>query len=278
MLNEIFNFFLNYWWIFLIFFILFLYSKYKNKETVGELKLKEMFIMVELLFYFVLIYLFQSYFYSKHGYFIIGLIFFITVWSFAINYLLNKDNVYMIESTLQGEKFYDIINGNEKYSLSTGQRILIMDREFYNAKNHIGSQENPLWNSSRNIKFTDKYDDETKIFYHSEYPELHNINLYTLTAIWIKLKNDVPKIMRENITHTVIGDWKTAYQQELLKDKIMLRLSGQNRYYDDKPFMVFNTLDELLEFTKGHKSHDKTENENKTENNTQNTSENKQGD
>lgn len=256
----------EHWYLFFGFAILWVYFKYSNKERIGNLSFKEMFIIIELGFYIFMIYIFQIRFFNSHNWFLISIPIFLIIWTFVLNYILSKDNVFVLESRLKGEEFFDTLNGKKVMSLCTDLQLLEMDREYYNAKSHIGDITNPLHNLSRKIKFTDYYDNSTGIFYHAEYPDLQNINLFTRIATWLKFKKDVPKLIKENITHTVLSDYKTAYQLIQLQDNIIARIPTIFKKYQDKPFELFPDMESYYEFVKTIRQIDEsknTESENK---------------
>jgi len=264
-INNFIEWSITNWYVYIIIIILFIYSKYKDKEKIGNLSLEKMFVIVEIGIYFILIYLIQVKLFSEHYYFIISLPIWILLWGTAINYLLSKDNVHLIETTLKGEKFNDMIEGKEIMSLTTRIRLIIMDRSYYNVKPHIGDTNNPLINVSRSIKFCDLYDDNSGVIYHSEIPELQNINLYTHTAFMLKLKEDMPKVINENITHTFMEDWKLVYKLQALVKNLKISLKGIKEQTKEYPFELFKSMEDYLEYVSNLKTFE-SENEIPTEN------------
>ena len=269
-MDEIIGNFINWsiknFWIYILIVLFYIYEKYKNKEKVGNLELKEMFIIVELGFYFVIVYLSQKYLFYEHWFLIISLPVFIIINTAFINYILNKDNVYLIETALRNDKFYNPIENKPVLSLTTKLRILIMDRSYYNSKQHIGEMYNPIQQLSRNIKFTDYYDDKSGIIYHSEYPELQNINFFTRIAFWLNLKKELPNIMKENIKLTWLETYKTFYQVRELAKQHKIELKGVRELIDKNPFEIFKNLDEYIEYSNQLKKFENTESS-KTETN-----------
>lgn len=269
---------IEHWYLFFGIFIVWIYFKYSNKQTVSNFSLDEMFLIAEYGFYIFVIYYIESKLFTENNWFSISIPIFMIIWSIAINYILSKDDVYLLETALMGEEFNDMLNGKKVMSLSTRLRLLIMDREYYNSKQHIGDTNNPLLNVSRTIKFTDYYDDKTGIIYHSEYPELNNINFFTQIATWLKMKKDVPQLIKENITHTWLQDYKLADLLNKMKDNFVLKLLGISEQYEDKPFTLTLSLDEQLKEVQKMKQYsnernDKEKDSNIENNNAENTTE-----
>lgn len=250
-ITELINLLFEYWYLFFGLLVLWIYTKYNDKETAFNLQLKEMLIFIELGVFFLIIYLLQKYFFAEHNYFLMTIPLFILVWSIFINYLLSKDDVYLLECSFQNEEFINLDLKDKVISLSTTLNIFKMDRGFYETKKHIGETLNPLWNTSRNIKFCNLFKDE--FIYHSEYPELQNINFYSCVMLWLKLKKDVPKLIRQNVLLTWLSDWKTAHQQSVLSDNFIHRLKGYKEQFDDKPFELVKDSEQLLEYVKNMK-------------------------
>lgn len=267
--DSITNWFRDYWWVLLGFGILYIYFKYRKNESVFNFTIKEMLLIIESGVFFIFIYFLQKYFFFEHSYFLITIPFFIAIWSMFINYILSKDNVYMIECAFNGEEFNNVEDGETIFSLTTRLRILIMDRGFYETKKHIGETLNPLWNSSRNIKFTNLYHDKSGVFYHSEYPQLQNVNFYSCVMLWLKLKEELPKLIRENLVLTWLKDWNVAHEQTLLSENQINRLKGFNEQTKDEPFIMPKDAKELMDYAKNLKR--EAENSNTTVNINSNT-------
>lgn len=264
--DEIITWILDHWYIFFIIIIVFIYSKYKDKQTVGNLTLKNMFFIVEIGLYFMIIYFIQTRLFSEHNYFLLALPLWVLIWAIAVNSILSQNDVYMVETSLMGEPFYDVINGETIISLSTRNRILIMDRTYYNEKSHIGEINNPLLQISNIVKFCDYFDSKTGIFYHSVYPALQNINFYARIGAWLKLKEDLPKIVDENIGHTFLEGHKLSVKMENIEKNYAHQLKGIRNLTEQTPFDLRMSLKEYLEIVKSAKkvdSSEKIETENK---------------
>lgn len=247
------------WYLYIILALLFMYSKFKDKEKIGNMELKEMKFIVQIGFILIAIYLIQTKLFNEHSYFLLSLPIWLLIWGFAINHILSQNDIYVVETPLMGEKFYDVVNGKEIMSLSTDLKILKMDNDFYNAKKHIGETNNPLLSLSSRIKFADFYDKNTGIFYHSVYPQLQNINFYTRIATWLKLKEDLPKIVDENIVHTWLEGFKLADKMQILEKIFAYQLTAIRDETDKAPYKLHSTLEEYLELVKSAKSKDTNE-------------------
>lgn len=257
--DEVITWLLEHWYIFVLIALFFIYSKYKDKETVGNLSLQNMFFIVEIGTYFMIIYFMQTRLFNEHNYFLLSIPLWLIIWGIAVNSILSKNDVYMVENSMMGEPFFDVINGVKILSLETRNRILIMDRDFYNAKSHIGETNNPLLKISNIVKYCDYYDSKTGIFYHSIYPQLQNINFYTRVATWLKLKADLPKIVDENIVHTWLEGFKLADKMETLEKSFAYQLEGIRNQTDKKPYLLHNSIEEYMEYVKSMKSKDSNE-------------------
>lgn len=252
---------INNIWIYFLLIILWLYSRYTDKKPVGDFSLKEMFIFVEFSFYILVIYLLQRYYFNEHFFLIISLPIFIIGNMALINYILNKDNVFLIETAIKNDKFFNPMENKPVLSLVTRLRILIMDREYYNSKQHIGEIYNPVQQLSNNIKFTDYYDDSTGLIYHSEFPDLQNINFFTRIAFWLNMKKELPNLIKENIKLTWLETYKTFYQVKQLAKQHKIELKGIRELLDKQPFEIFSSLDEFSDISNQLKKFENTESE-----------------
>lgn len=245
-LQEFIDWSIEYFYVYLILIVLYIYFKYKNKETVSNFSLKEMFIIVEIGFYIIIIYLCQKYLFYEHNWFLVSLPILIFFNAVFINYVLNKDNVYLLETAIINDRFYNPIEKEEVKSLTTRLRLLIMDREYYNSKQHIGEIYNPIQQLSQNIKFCDFYLDDKGLIFHSEFPELHNINFFTRIALWLKLKKILPQVMMENISHTWLNTIQTAHQLQTLESHSKAQILSVRELTDKQPFTLIKTMDDYI--------------------------------
>lgn len=257
LIEDIISFSTEHWYLYLGLVILFIYSKYKDNEKVGDLSLNQMYLIVEIGFIFLIIYFIQTKLFYGHYFFLFAIPIFILMFGWLINYLLSLDDVYLLESALGGEEFNDLVNGKKVMSLTTRLRLFRMDRNLYNTKLHIGDSNNPLLNVSRRIKFADYVDLDSGIIYHSEYPELQNINLFTQTATFLKLKKDIPELIKENIVHTFLDTWKVARLTKTLTDnKFKYELKAIKDEIEKEPFTLFKSMDEMLEYVQKMKTYE----------------------
>lgn len=247
--TDFINFSKEYWILYVVVILLFVYSRYKDKKQLGDMNLAQMLLFVQIGGLFVIIYFIQTRFFPEHYYFIISLPIFIGLWAFVINHLLSMDDVYLLETAMMGEEFNDVINGKKVMSLSNRIRLMIIDRDMWNTKHHIGDINNPALNVSRRIKFADYVDLETGIIYHSEYPELQNINFFTRVAVWLKLKKDVPELIKENIIHTWLETWKILYKTKQLSKEFNGQIQSIKDIVDKQPFTLFKSMDDMLEYS-----------------------------
>jgi len=276
-ITEFISWSIENWYLYVILFLIFVYSKYKDKEKIGNMNLATMYFILEVGFYFMLIYLIQTKLFPEHYYFLFSIPVFILIWGYAVNYILSKDDVYLIETPIMGEEFLDTLNGNKIMSMTTRIRLMIMDRDLYNTKQHIGEINNPLLNTSRCLKFADYIDDNTDIIYHSIYPQLQNINFYTRTASWLKIKEDLPKIVDENIGHTWLEGFKLMAKQKALSEKFAYDLKGVKDITDKVPFQLHKDLEEYMEFVKSYKHYDSQIENNESNNSNENNTESSEG-
>jgi len=237
---------IEYWWVLFWFLPLcYLYFRQKNKDSVMDIKYSDLQFIIEVGFVILLIYLIQKYLFSEHYFFLLALPFFIMVWCFIIAYLLKGNNVYMLESTIQLEKHYNIEDTEIKISPNTKHRLLVMDKSVYELKKHIGDAEYPFWNGTDKLKFCDYYFDDKGIFFHPQLPQFHNISIHNARLFLLKMKEDIPKLYRENIMLTWLSPYKTAYQQSLLAEKFPLHLTSIKNQYDYAPFKLIDSLEEM---------------------------------
>lgn len=243
---DILNWLSNYWWLLFWFLpLLYLYIRQKNKDSVANLKHSDSQFILELGFLLLIIYVIQKYLFSEHIFFLLSLPIFIIMWCAIINYLLRGNNRYVMESTIQLEKHYVISDIETHISENTQDRLLVMDKVVYESKKHIGDAQYPFWNGSDKLKFCDLYLDDKGIFFHPQLPQFHNISIHNARLFLLKMKEDIPKLYRENIMLTWLSPYKTAHQQSLLAEKFPLHLTSIKNQYDYAPFKLIDTLEEM---------------------------------
>lgn len=242
------DFFSEYWWaIFILLPLFIIYLKLSQQKTIGEVSLADLSLVFEFGCYVLMIFLIQNYIFNGHWFFTISIPFFIILWVMAIHFLLSKDDIYVLESTMQSEAFWNITDMEKKYCESTSQRLLVMDRQVYDAKRHIGEAKYNYWQGSDRIKFTDFYEDEKGIFYHPEFSQLHNISFYTAKSFWLKMKDDLPEVMRQNTMLTWLSNYYLAHKQAILKKKFEYHLSALDKQHEHAPFEMPDTMKELYD-------------------------------
>ena len=237
---------IEYWWVLFWFLPLcYLYFRQKNKDSVLDIKHSDLQFIIEIGFIVLFIFLIQKYLFNEHSFFLISLPFFIIVWCMVIAYLLKGNNVYMLESTIQLEKHYDLGETKLHISENTKHKLLVMDKFVYESKKHIGDAEYPFWNGTDKLKFCDYYLEKEGIFFHPQLPQFHNISIHNARLFLLKMKEDIPKLYRENIMLTWLSPYKTAYQQSLLAEKFPLHLTAIKNQYDYAPFKLIDSLEEM---------------------------------
>jgi hypothetical protein len=198
----------------------------------------------------------QQRFFNEHSYFFISMLIFIPLWAVFIKWLLSRDDVYVFESTIQGEKFYDLENIEMHIAENTSQRLLIFPREIYDSKKHIGDLHYSFWAGSSRIKFCDKYDDKTGIFFHPAIQQLHNFTFYAIKSVWLKLKDDIPGLIDQNTQLILLKDWELAFKMDTIKNNMDVHLKALNYQHSNIPFSMPDTLPQLFAKAKKEKLKD----------------------
>ena len=163
----------KYWYIIgLIILLAIVYYRISKNQPMGNSDIES------LKFYFVIgiimlgVFAIHKMFFNDHYYLFIAMIIFVPIWCWVILKLLSRDDVYILESTIQGETFFDIRNKKKIIADNTSQRLLVMPREIYDSKIHVGDLHYSFWAGSQRIKFCDKYDDETRNILPSANPAI----------------------------------------------------------------------------------------------------------
>lgn len=243
---DIVNWLSSYWWLLFWFLpLLYLYIRQKNKDKVADLSHSDVQFILEIGFLLLGIYLIQKFLFSDHIFFLMSLPLFTIMWCAVINYLLRSNNKYVMESTIQLEKHYNIEDTEVHISANTKHRLLFMDKSVYQSKKHIGDADYPFWKGTDKLSFCDLYLDNKGIFFHPQLPQFHNISIHNARLFLLKMKDDIPKLYRENIMLTWLSPYKTAYQQSLLAEKFPLHLTSIKNQYDYAPFKLIDSLEEM---------------------------------
>lgn len=206
---------------------------------------EKLIAITEALIYILVLYLVQVYVFKNTWFFIISAPIWIGLFGIIIYLLLTGNDVYILESTIQMEHFYNLGTVQMLLAPETRQRLLIMDRGIYDTKQHIGDSHYTLWAGSGRIKFTDYYDDKLGVFYHPEVPELHNISFYIAKSFWLQLKEDMPKVIRTNVELTWLSDYKLAHEQRVTQDNFEYMLKNLKTQYTHEPFCLGHDIEEI---------------------------------
>lgn len=243
---DIMQILLNFWYLIIICVpVCYLAYKSNRGQSVLGMEPEKQIAIAEGLLYLLVLYLIQVYIFKDTWFFIISAPFWIILFGAIIYFLLKGNDVYILESTIQNEEFYNLGMVEKVLAPETKQRLLIMDRGIYDLKSHVGDSHYKLWGGSGRIKFTDYYDDNKGVFYHPEVAELHNISFYIAKAFWLNLKKTMPKIMRDNIALTWLSDYKLAHEQMVVKDNFRLMLKNLKEQYEHDPFILGNDIEDI---------------------------------
>lgn len=254
----------DYWYIIGFGILLILYYVYssRNPNKSPETDSTAFYFTIGIIFMVSMI--IHKWFFVSHWFFWAAMIIFIPLWSFVIKYLLSRDDVYVIESAIMGDEFFDITNVKKINVVNTSQRILIMPREIYDSKKHVGDLHYSFWAGSNRIKFTDYYDEKTGIFYHPPIQQIHNFTFYAIKAFWLKMKHDLPKIIDENTKLTLLSDWYLAFKMDVIKTNIDEHLKAINVQHENIPFVMPDSLETLYNKAMRDKYRDIDKTETKT--------------
>ena len=247
----------EYWWVlFIVIPLVWIYIKLSNRQTFANMSFREMGLVLEFGCYFLLVYLGQRYLFSGHIYFLLSIPLFVTIWSLCIFLLLAGRNIYVIETTFQGEKFYDLENVKEVIVPHTSHRILIMDEGVYKLKKHSGDIHFQFWKGSDRIKFTDYYDDSAGVFYHPRIQQLHNITFYAFKSFWVKMRDELPNLIDQNTLLTWLSNWRLAFKMDAMKENFEQHLKAVESQHEHKPFMMPETLEDIFKRKSAEKHKD----------------------
>lgn len=242
------NTFLQFWWIFLFLIpVYFIYKKYKAGQGFASFGYDETRLLLIYIGLLLLIFIFQKFIFVSHWYLLFYIVIFIPIFSAFIYILLLRDNVFIIESTMDCEIFYDIGSLEKRIGESTRTRAFAIDRDAYREIKHVGNLDYQYWNGGDGVKFTDYFDEKSGVMYHPSLPELHNISFFIAKSFWLRMKLDLPDLMRQNAMLTWLAPYKTAYEQTKLAKNFKLRLRNIERQYADEPFSLPDDIRVLWE-------------------------------
>lgn len=242
------DFAINYWYFIILSLILFyIYIKKSNNEKLGNFSNSDTALILEIGIYFLIIITVNDLFFNSHFFWFLSIFLFIPIWAFFIMYMFKSNDYYIIESSLQGELFHNLGLVEKEFSDSTFQKIYIMDKSFYENIKHIGNSQSPFWKTGNRIINTDYYDTNNNIFYHPEFKELHNVSFYSAKAFWLKMKKDLPELIRTNTVLTWLSEYMIAYKQNALKENFEFHLSNLAKQHEHKPFTLDDDLHKIFE-------------------------------
>lgn len=240
------DYLIHFWYVFFLCIpIAYLIYKVNKNQPVMNMTPEKTIAIIEALIYILLLYLIQVYIFKDTLFFIISAPIWIILFGIIIYILLSGNDIYILESTIQMEHFYNLGTIEKLIAPETRQRLLIMDRATYDTKQHIGDSHYTLWGGSRRIKFTDYYDEKAGVFYHPEVPELHNISFYIAKSFWLQLKEDMPKVIRTNVELTWLSDYKLAHEQRVTQDNFEFLLKNLKDQYTHEPFCLGHDIEEI---------------------------------
>ena len=244
----------EYWWMIAGLVLLWLYSKLQKRERVktpggSTLRLSEMAIIVEVAISLIVVYLFQTYLYNEHYYFILAVLGFTIIMAFVFNWLDSKRDQYIYVSSMQAEILYGL-DLSEIYVPQSQYNLWRMPRDVYLSKTHVGDARYQYWKGSDRVINADYYDGQT--FYHPEHPELHNITFSMAKPVWMTLKAQMPALIKENVELSVLSEWRVADAMRQMEDKLRLSLPAIRRQHP-VPFQMPDTWEEIIKRAKAER-------------------------
>lgn len=240
-----------------------IYRRTKEGKGIGNFGYDETRLILVYIAVLVIIYLCQRFLFTTHFYLLFYLVIFIPLFSAFIYILLLKDNVFVIESTMDTEIFYDFKYMEKRIAEATRTRAFVIDRDAYKEIKHVGEIDYPYWNGGDGVKFTDYFDQREGVMYHPVIGALHNVSFFIAKSFWLKMKQDLPDLMRQNALLTWLAPYKTAYEQTKLARNFELRLRNIERQYEDEPFNLPDDIRKLYEREAELKRRDREANETK---------------
>jgi hypothetical protein len=262
---NILNTILEFWWLALLLIPAYLmYMRTKQGKGVGSFGLDETKLIIFYVFIIILIYLCQRYLFSQHFYLLFYIIIFFPLFAAFIYILLMRDNVFIIESTMDCEIFYDLKYLEKQIAEATRTRAFMIDRDAYREIRHIGEVDYGYWNGGDGVKFTDYFDQREGVMYHPPISLLHNVSFYIAKSFWLRMKIDLPELMRTNALLTWLKPYTVAYEQSKLAKNFKMRLLNLERQYQDEPFNLSDDIKKLWEHEYEQRRLDREAGETKT--------------
>lgn len=235
---DLFEMIINYFWIFVVLIILYLvYKKLQTGQGVGKIDWDQLKIILLLGSFIFAVALCQEFLFT-HNYIYVFIIIYLPILTVFLYLLISKNNVFIIESTLDSEIFYDLGTLDKQIAQATRSQAYVIDRDAYNEIRHIGEIDYPYWDGGDNVKFTDYFDAKNGVMYHPPVAQLHNISFYVAKSFWLKMKLELPNIIRENTVLTWLAPYRTAHEQSKLAKNFIYRLKNIERQYENEAFSL----------------------------------------
>ena len=245
---TIWQFLADFWWVFFIAIPLFLiYRKVESGSGFGKWNFETTKMILFYGIIFLIIYLCQIYIFTGHNYLLFFILVFMPMFSGFIFMLFSKNNVFIIESTMDSELFYDIGKLETPIADCTRTVAYVIDRDAYKDIRHVGEIDYPYWDGGDGVKFTDFFDSKNGIMFHPKLPQLHNVSFYIAKSFWLKMKEDLPELIRENTMLTWLAPYKSTHELSILAKNFPLRLKNIERQYEATPFALPLEIEDLYE-------------------------------
>jgi len=245
---DILQFVADFWWVFFILLPLYLiYRKVQVGQGIAKWDFETTKIILIYGVLLFLIYLCQKYYFIGHSYLLFYIIIFLPMFMAFIFMLMSKNNVFIIESTMDAELFYNIGIFEKPIAETTRTTAYVIDRDAYNDIKHIGEIDFPYWDGGDGVKFTDYFDQKNGVMFHPKLPQLHNVSFYIAKSFWLKMKTDLPDLIRENTMLTWLAPYKATHELSILSKNFPLRLKNIERQYESTPFALPLDIDALYE-------------------------------
>lgn len=224
---------------------------YKNRSpNLNRHNKNDISMLIEIIFFSLVIITIQDKLFSDHSYFIVSLPIFIPIWTLFILYLLAKNDMFLIESRIQGEMFYQMglipdESGIKEHLVSnTGILLHRMDKGYYENLEHFGNPATPFQNVGDRVKHCDFFNG--KMIYHPENPLLHNISFWASQTTWITFKKIIPDIMKTNLVLTDLVDTKIMSHINEMSDNLPYAMIGVREQYKHKPFDLDKSINDKI--------------------------------
>ena len=238
-------------------FVFYVWDKYMSQETISvlgkNLTRKDMRYFLHTFGIIFILWLCRTYwFYEVKNFFYMSVALFSGLGALIWYWTDRKNDVYVIENTMQGEEMFHLGLIKNYVVGQTGIRMFRMPIHVYEAKEHQGDLSGLFWKKGRMI-FTDWYDGKT--FYHPEHPDLHNINFYQAMNFWLTFKKKYPEVALKILELTWLREWSIVDALDQLEDKSFMSLA-ENRMQHPVPFDISMTRRECYNKLKAQRTFD----------------------